>query len=120
MRRKANGRLCYKSPQDLLKRLLPNEVVSLILEYRQLIHAVKRIETIQRSAEAPRMEPLCSFMYRDQWGPSELQVVNPAPSAQAILFRSHAFGQTLYRLARQRGDWQLLQEIGSKANSFDS
>lgn len=59
MRRKANGRLCYKSPQDLLKRLLPNEVVSLILEYRQLIHAVKRIETIQRSAEAPRMEPLC-------------------------------------------------------------
>ena len=59
MRRKANGRLCYKSPQDLLKRLLPNEVVSLILEYRQLSHAVKRIETIQRSAEAPRMEPLC-------------------------------------------------------------
>ena len=59
MRRKANGRLCYKSPQELLKRLLPNQVVSLILEYRQLVHAVKRIETIQRSAEAPRMEPLC-------------------------------------------------------------
>lgn len=59
MRRKASGRLCYKSPQELLKRLLPNPVVSLIMEYRQLVHAVKRIESILRSAEAPRMEPLC-------------------------------------------------------------
>ena len=61
MRRKANGRFCYKSPQELLKQLLPNPDVSLIMEYRQLVHAVKRIESILRSAEAPRWEPLCTL-----------------------------------------------------------
>ncbi|CAJ1405094.1 unnamed protein product [Effrenium voratum] len=59
LRRKPNGRLCYKSPQDVLKRLLPNQTVALILEHRQLSHAAKRIENILRSAEPPRAEPLC-------------------------------------------------------------
>eukprot|EP00930_Biecheleria_cincta_P099342 TRINITY_DN9097_c0_g3_i1.p1 TRINITY_DN9097_c0_g3~~TRINITY_DN9097_c0_g3_i1.p1 ORF type:complete len:725 (+),score=119.96 TRINITY_DN9097_c0_g3_i1:898-3072(+) len=61
LRRKANGRIAYKSSQELLKRLAPHPVVALVLEHRQLAHAAKRFETLLRAGEPPRMEPVCQL-----------------------------------------------------------
>ncbi|CAK0869517.1 unnamed protein product [Prorocentrum cordatum] len=90
-KRKANGRVAFRSSAELLQRLPPHPVVDHVLEHRRLAHAVRRIESLAHAGGPPRPEPPCAECCR--CGPAaaperpQEEAAPPAPPAPPPLPR---------------------------------
>eukprot|EP00931_Biecheleriopsis_adriatica_P092095 TRINITY_DN6591_c0_g2_i1.p1 TRINITY_DN6591_c0_g2~~TRINITY_DN6591_c0_g2_i1.p1 ORF type:complete len:2016 (-),score=351.16 TRINITY_DN6591_c0_g2_i1:69-6116(-) len=109
MRRKPNGRMAYKSPQELLRRLPPHQIVELVLEHRQLAHVSKRIEGLLRAGEPPRMEPLCQLC-ASSFGAAQGLTISTGPLWQRPRIRAELVqtGTATGRLSTGAGSVPLL------------
>lgn len=81
--RKANGRIAYRSPLELLRRLAPCPLVDLVLEHRQLSHVSRRFESLLRSGGPPRLEPRCAGLGACSCCGSVLAAAEPTASETA-------------------------------------
>merc|ERR1712232_623453 len=57
-RRKNNGRLAYKSSEEMLRQVA-HPVVDQVLQHRRLSHALRRLEVLAESAAPARTDPRC-------------------------------------------------------------
>eukprot|EP00929_Paragymnodinium_shiwhaense_P102803 TRINITY_DN66034_c0_g1_i2.p1 TRINITY_DN66034_c0_g1~~TRINITY_DN66034_c0_g1_i2.p1 ORF type:complete len:2071 (-),score=351.10 TRINITY_DN66034_c0_g1_i2:81-6293(-) len=96
-RRKNNGRIAYRSPNDILKRVQPHPVIAMIEEHRKLTHVVRRIDLLQESGEEARADPPCSEC-RGQKRGAEAAVVPAVPTGLATSSNAARSSQPLLRV----------------------